>query len=214
VIDLHALDGVAGGGQRLFDSRQELVHRFGGQAEEVEIAGPSSDISTSDQRRSAGKREPGRLIEAGDDLGDLSLNRSEHLRVATVGPQPTGPRVSDGGWEDELFPEVQKLVCVDVVPNVILGAFSQDLLVDSCTIGSIVEVVDHRCAAPPDVERQRDPPSRLRMSGHIEIGRDGHRSGCGSKRGASCGRHPDQCMPQFWCVRTDGRPASAIHRSS
>jgi hypothetical protein len=68
-------DGETGVAERSIDRRDEPVNGIGSQAEEVEIACLSLNVSASDQRGAAGERELLCLLEPGDDLGYLLLKR-------------------------------------------------------------------------------------------------------------------------------------------
>jgi hypothetical protein len=95
------------------------VDGVGGEPEEVEVARSPLDLAASDQRCSTGEREPVRLVEPGDYRGNLLLERAQHLRGAAMTLEPSIPRLPNPRREDELVPEVEQLVGVDVIANVL-----------------------------------------------------------------------------------------------
>lgn len=77
---------VAGSLKRSIDGRNELIDCLGGQSEEVEITGLTLDIASDDQRATAGESEVACLIQAGDDLRNPLLQRTQHVRGGGDGP--------------------------------------------------------------------------------------------------------------------------------
>ena len=79
---LHVPDDEPCRAQGATDGRRQPVDGVTAEAEEVEVAGLPSNVPPRDQRGAAGERKPVRFVESRDDLRDLLLERSEHLRVA------------------------------------------------------------------------------------------------------------------------------------
>ena len=57
-----------------------MIDCVGGQSEEVEIASLALDITADDHRAAAGESEVPCLIQAGDDLCNPLLQRTQHVR--------------------------------------------------------------------------------------------------------------------------------------
>ena len=91
---LDVVDDETGVAKRPVDSGDEPVDRSCTEAEEVEIAGLTFDVAAGDQRGPAGEREAFGFLQVGDDLGDLFLQRAQHLRSTPVTLHPAGPRPS------------------------------------------------------------------------------------------------------------------------
>jgi hypothetical protein len=108
------------------------------------------NVAPRDQRGAAGECESFRLVEAGDDLCDPLLKRTEHLLTAKT-RDPVRPSLTNCGRQNELVPEIDQPLGVDVLPNVALGSLAHGLLVNAGSIGPLVEVVGQRRAAPADV---------------------------------------------------------------
>lgn len=95
------------------------VDRGGGEAEEVEVARFPLHVAAEDE---GGAARDG-FFEAGDDLGRPAPGAGSACKLElAVASEPAGPRAADGRWEDELVPEVEQLVGLDVVANVVVGA--------------------------------------------------------------------------------------------
>ena len=93
--------------QSAIDGRNEPIDRVGGESEEVEVARLPANVAADDQRGAAGEREAFRFLEAGDDLGDLLLQRAEHLRGEATTLDPACPRLPNRGRQHELVPELE-----------------------------------------------------------------------------------------------------------
>ena len=109
------------------DGRYEPIDGSCCQAEEVEIARLSPNVTTGDQRAAAGEGKVFRFFQTGDDRSDLLLKRTQHLLVVAVTSEPISPLLSNRGRQHELVPELEELVGVDVQPHVVFGAFPQNL---------------------------------------------------------------------------------------
>jgi hypothetical protein len=169
--------------------RSRSTDGIAGETEEVEVPRPPLDLAAGDECRPAGEREVLGLLEAGDDRRDLLLKWAKHLCDTALTTEPSGPRLPDRGRKNELVPEVAELVSVDVVAHVVFGTFAEDLLVDACPIGPIVEVVRDRRTAPANVKRQLDWSACLRQRGLVEVFRHGDWPCCGAELGTTRVRH-------------------------
>lgn len=166
--------------QSSIHGRNEPVDSVGRESEEVEVARLAANVAADDQRRAAGEREALGFRQAGDDLGNLFLQRAEHLRGETAALDPACPRLPNCGRQHELVPELEEPIGVDVEAHVVCGSLAQDLLVDAGPIAAVVEVIDQGWAAPTDVERQLDSAARLWQNRVVQV--DGHGDGprCGT----------------------------------
>jgi hypothetical protein len=70
-----------------------------------------------------------------------------------VPEEPVCPGPSHGRGQHELVEEFDELVNIDVEPNVVLGAFAKNLLIDTEAVGSLPEVVGDGRIAPSNMER-------------------------------------------------------------
>jgi len=172
--------------QSALDGREEPIYRVSCESEEVEVARLAANVASDDQRGAAGEREAFRFLEAGDDLGDLLLQRAEHLRGVTTALNPACPRLPNRERQYELVPELQQPVGVDVEAHVVCGSLSQDLFVDTGTIAAVVDVIGQGCAAPANVEGKLDSAARLRQRLVVEVGGHGDWPRGGAKRASSC----------------------------
>jgi hypothetical protein len=102
-----------------------------------------------------------------------------------VPSEPAGPRLAHRRREHELFPQVEKLVGVDVVADVVVGAFAKHLFVDTSTVGPVAQVAGEGWAASANVEGKLNPAVRLRDGGIVQIGRNGHRPRQGTEIGGA-----------------------------
>jgi hypothetical protein len=69
-------------------------------------------------------------------------------------PEPTGPGATNRRRQNKLIPEFAQLIDVYEESDVLLGPFSQNLLVYTDSIRPSPEVVAHSGFAPADVKRQ------------------------------------------------------------
>ena len=95
-VHLHVTDDETCGAQGATDSWKQLVDGIAGEAEEVEVAGLPSNVTPRDQRGAARERETLRFVQAGDELGNPLLKRTEHLLVAETG-DPDCPSLPNAG---------------------------------------------------------------------------------------------------------------------
>ena len=58
--------------------------------------------------------------------------------------------------QHQFVEKLDELTNPDVEPNVVLGAFTKNLLIDTDAVGSLPEVVGDRRIAPSNMERQFD----------------------------------------------------------
>jgi hypothetical protein len=77
-------------------------------------------------------------------------------------PKPVDPCSPDRRRQYELIEEIAQLLAVHVEADVVLGPLAEHLLVNPCTVGTGVEVIGDRRAAPTDVQGKLDPAARLR----------------------------------------------------
>jgi hypothetical protein len=110
--------------QGAVDSGHEAVDVGRRKSEEIEVSRLSPNVAARDQRRAAGRRKVLGLGEAGDDRGNLLLQRSEHLPGAAAILDPGHPRLPNLGRQDELIPELEQVICVDVEADVVLRALT------------------------------------------------------------------------------------------
>ncbi len=197
------------------DGRDQPVDGLRGQPEEIKITRLPLNVATEDQRRSAGEREAFRLREARDDHGHLLLERAQHLRGEPTALDPPRPRPPNGGWENQLVPELEQAIGVDVEAHVLLRSLPQHLLVNARAVTGLIEVVRKSRAAPANVERKLDPPASLGEGPVVQVVGHGH----GSRRGAKIRcprlRHRNQCTTaDSWRAHYTGRRVRNPHGSA
>jgi len=91
------------------------------------------------------------MILAIRSCSGLSTQEPPLAAVGASLPRPASP------WGQHQFvDEPDELVNIDVESNVVLGAFAQNLLIDTDAVGSLPEVVGDRRIAPSNMERQLD----------------------------------------------------------
>ena len=78
-----------------------------------------------------------------------------------VALEPAFPSVTDRRRKDQLVPQLNKLIGIDVELHVVLDPLSEHLLIDAGSVGSVGEVVDDRRSAPANMERELNSTSRL-----------------------------------------------------
>lgn len=104
---MHVAHDEPGSLQSSIDGRNEPIDSVGCESEEVEVARLAANVAADDQRRTAGEREAFGFRQAGDDLGDLFLQRAEHLRGEAAALDPACPRLPNCGRQHELVPELE-----------------------------------------------------------------------------------------------------------
>ena len=82
---------------------------------------------------------------------DLLLKRAQHLRRGGVARNQLAHACLTVGGSTSSSQRSRSCVGLDVVADVVLGAFAEHLLVDARSVGSVVEVVADRRAAPANV---------------------------------------------------------------
>jgi hypothetical protein len=97
-------------------------------------------LAAGDQSSSAGERESPRLLPGRRRSQQPAAAAGSALWMA---PEPAGPGAPNRGWQHELVEELAQLLGLDVEAHVLLGAFSQDLLVDAGTVRAVGQVVGY-----------------------------------------------------------------------
>ena len=72
--------------------------------------------------------------------------------------EPVDPCPADRGWQHELVVHLQQIVKVDESPDIVVGAFAEDLLVHPTPIRSACHVIRDNRPAPPNMQWQLNPP--------------------------------------------------------
>jgi hypothetical protein len=88
--------------------------------------------------------------------------------------EPVDPCPTDRGWQHKLVEHVQQIVGVDESSDIVVGSLAEDLLVDPRPIRSIRHVIHDNGLAPPNMQRQLDPPVDAPTRNKIEILRHGY----------------------------------------
>ncbi len=83
--------------------------------------------------------------------------------------EPVDPCPADRGWQHELVEDVQQLVGVDEPPDIVVGAFAEDLLVHPRPIRSVRHVIGDNGLPPPNMQRQLHSPVDASARNKIEI---------------------------------------------
>jgi hypothetical protein len=118
---LNAVDDETGLAEGTVDRWYEPVDGVGRWTEEVEVAGLTTNVASSDQGGAAGKCEALRFVKTGDDLGDLLLKRAQQLASAAVTLNPVRPCAPNRQWQYEVVPKLEQLVGVDVKAHIVFG---------------------------------------------------------------------------------------------
>ena len=134
---LHVSHDEARSAQRPVDGGNESIDGRRSQAEEVQVTRASINLATDDQGGSARQRKSLRFVKAGDDRRDLLLQRAQHLPAATP-RQPGLPRIANPLRQDELVPQLQQLIGVDIQAHILGRPFTENLFVDAGPVGAIV----------------------------------------------------------------------------
>lgn len=118
-------------------------------------------------------------------------------------PEPSDPAPSDLGRKHQPIPKSEKLVDLDVEPDIVVGPLPENLLVDARPIDRVVQVIGERGAAPTNVMGQLDLARGLDQVSVIDVVRNGDRPRRRSKLRGPCTCH---------CQNSRGVPpvASAI----
>lgn len=141
-------------------------------------------------RRASGSRfatGPSRRSRSGDfPTHSARATSASALELdGPLAPEPTGPRATNRRRQNEFVPWVAQLVDFYEEPDVLLGPFSENLLVHTDTVRPNSEVVAHSGLAPANVKRQFHDAGRFHQVLRIDVDGHGNGSGVRSKDGAT-----------------------------
>lgn len=123
--------------------------------------------------------------------------RSPRCSRAAVLAKPPGPSSPHRRRKDQLIEQLRQPIRIHIEADVVDGPFTENLLVDTDAIGTVVEVVGDRRAAPPNVQRQLHASARPRKPGVVEVGRHRYGARGGSELSCTGTRHLEECTEGF-----------------
>lgn len=79
---------------------------------------------------------------------------SAHKLDVSLTPEPIRPGTTNVRRQDQVVPQFQKMIDIDVEANVLSGSFSQYLFVDPGSVPAIIKVIRLGRAAPAHMHRK------------------------------------------------------------